>query len=163
MSENPDFKAEQQNATGITEILMVLIISVSIILCVQYHWKRWRLYRMAAKIPGPIGYPLIGSALMFVGSTESNTTTNSLSNYSKYFNCKKNNFAEILLTVMNLMDSYKAPIKLWVGPRLYFATSLPEHFDIIFNHPKTLGKDDSYKCCLSMVGEGLFSAPGMYH
>lgn len=54
------------------EILFILAVSVFLVMLAQYHWKRRRMYRMAAKIPGPPSYPIVGSGLMFIGSTESN-------------------------------------------------------------------------------------------
>lgn len=54
----------------ITEVLAVLIVTVCLSMLIQYHWKRRRLYYMASKIAGPPGLPIIGNALLFIGSTE---------------------------------------------------------------------------------------------
>lgn len=59
------------------------------------------------------------------------------------------------------MDNYETPVKIWLGHRLFFAITKPEHMDIIFNSPKAIGKDDLYKFAEAFVGEGLFSAPSI--
>lgn len=56
----------------IIELLLVLLVFICLSALLQFHWKRRRLYRMAAKIPGPKNFPLIGSAHLFAGSTFSN-------------------------------------------------------------------------------------------
>lgn len=63
---------------------------------------------------------------------------------------------------MNLCDSYSLPAKVWLGNRLYFGVSEPEHLEIIFNHPKAVNKDKLVELIQPILGEGLFSAPGIY-
>lgn len=54
---------------GITELLLCSLTVITLIVYLQFHWKRRRLYSMAAKIKGPICLPFIGNALLFAGST----------------------------------------------------------------------------------------------
>lgn len=56
---------------SLTEILLILIGILSSTMIVHYHWKRRRMYKMARKIAGTKCYPIIGSAHLFAGSTES--------------------------------------------------------------------------------------------
>lgn len=111
---------------------------------------------MAAKIAGPTSFPLIGSAHLFAGST-----------FSKWFSLLKyretlnKRFLDILDSVCKLMTDYDTPVTIWLGHRLFFGVTKPEHLEIIFNSPKAVGKDDLYKYANAVVGEGLFAAPGM--
>lgn len=52
-----------------TEILMLTLVFIFLVWYAQYHWRRRRLYRMAAKFPGPFPWPFIGNAYLFIGDT----------------------------------------------------------------------------------------------
>lgn len=61
---------------------------------------------------------------------------------------------------MQLFNKYRIPAKIWFGNRLFIGISDPEHYDIIFNHPKAIEKDPLFKFVKPILGDGLFSAPG---
>lgn len=48
---------------------MYLIIVLLCVVLFKYLWDRRRLYALAWRMPGPIGLPLVGSALLFADST----------------------------------------------------------------------------------------------
>lgn len=62
-------KPYQLHVTSLN-ILFGSVIFFCLILFVQYRWKRRRMYELANKLSGPKQYPIIGSALLFRGSTE---------------------------------------------------------------------------------------------
>ncbi|XP_012281037.1 cytochrome P450 4C1 [Orussus abietinus] len=101
-----------------------------------YHWKRLRLYRAAAKFPGPPAYPIIGNSLIFIGST-----------------------ADIFKKIIELLDAYPSPFRAWLGGRLFFAVHDPDQAKAIFLSPKTLEKEDLYKFARPWLGTGIFTAP----
>lgn len=74
-----------------------------------------------------------------------------------YYN---SSFTEILETITNIAENYSSPVKLWLGPELFFVTSDPNHYDIIFNDQNALGKSYVYDFVMPFAGHGLFSAPG---
>lgn len=47
---------------------MILLFFTFIFFLVYYVWKRRNLLRLASKIKGPIGYPVIGSAYRFLNA-----------------------------------------------------------------------------------------------
>lgn len=59
------------------------------------------------------------------------------------------------------MDHYVPVTKVWLGTDLFYGITKPEHFEIILNHPKAQNKHDLYKFIKPLVGNGLFSAPGI--
>ncbi|XP_011315522.1 cytochrome P450 4C1 [Fopius arisanus] len=101
-----------------------------------FYLKKIRLYRAAAKFPGPPALPFIGNAHAFVGSTE-----------------------DILKKTTELYDMYPSPLRFWLGSRLFFGVCEPEQLKIVFTSPKTIEKEDLYKFARPWLGTGLFTAP----
>lgn len=58
------------DALILKHLFSVFLLFASILL-LRYHWNRRRLYIMARQLHGPTAWPVIGSALWFLGSTES--------------------------------------------------------------------------------------------
>ncbi|KAK5638116.1 hypothetical protein RI129_012411 [Pyrocoelia pectoralis] len=120
---------------SVFQALIHITILTFFIWCVQYHWGRRRLYKMASKFPGPISLPFIGNGLYFVGST-----------------------SDILYNAVSLMRKFKTPLRVWLGHSLFFAITSPEDLEIIMNSPHALKKEELYKYAEPIVGTGLFTA-----
>ncbi|EFA05711.1 cytochrome P450 4C1 [Tribolium castaneum] len=117
--------------------LLLVFLSLCFIWCLQFHWKRFRLYKLSRKIPGPLNLPLIGCAhLFFTG-----------------------NAAEIAKRFMQMFDDYPDLAKAWMGPELYYLITKPEYLEVVLNHNATLEKMDLYKFIRPIVGDGLISSP----
>ncbi|XP_015126718.1 cytochrome P450 4C1 [Diachasma alloeum] len=101
-----------------------------------FYLRKIRLYRAAAKFPGPPALPFIGNAHVFVGSTE-----------------------DILNKITELLDAYPSPLRFWLGSRLFFGVCEAEQLKIVFTSPKTIEKEDLYKFARPWLGTGLFTAP----
>lgn len=54
----------------ITELLLIFSTTIFFVYVIQYHWKRRELYRRAAKINGPIAFPIIGSSYLTIGNLD---------------------------------------------------------------------------------------------
>ena len=63
--------------------------------------------------------------------------------------------------LFNAYGKYKLPGRVWVAHELYVALKNPEHIKIVLNSPNSLAKGDLYRFLKPIVGEGLFSAPGI--
>lgn len=53
---------------NVFDTLLIVLIFTLIVWYAQYHWKRRKLYKFAAKRNGPFALPFIGNALHFAGS-----------------------------------------------------------------------------------------------
>ncbi|RZF47741.1 hypothetical protein LSTR_LSTR006005 [Laodelphax striatellus] len=109
------------------------LLFVSLLL---YKWRRRRLEKLAALMPGPPALPLIGNGLEFIGSTE-----------------------DVMGKIISISSSYESPFRVWIGPLLIVVLKNPEDIQIVLNSSKTLGKDPLYRFFRNTVGTGLFSAP----
>ncbi|KAL3280353.1 hypothetical protein HHI36_017842 [Cryptolaemus montrouzieri] len=121
-------------------IFQTVLFGIFCTLCVwiaKYYWGRRKLYRLSAKIPGPKPYPLIGNTLDFIGdSTE-----------------------KVLKTFQLYFTTYPDLFKYWLGPKLIFGISKPEHMEIILNQHQCLEKDSNYDFTRIYLGNGLLTAP----
>lgn len=60
-------------ATGMSasSVFLALLVPAIVLFFVYYRISRRHMLELAAKLPGPEGYPIIGNALEFMGSSDS--------------------------------------------------------------------------------------------
>lgn len=88
-----------------------------------YLWSRKHLYELAAKIPGPIGWPVIGIALKLLGKDPKG----------------------ILKVLIDLPKEYESPCKLWLGPICFVNIGKPEDMQLVLNSPHCIDKSTIYQ------------------
>lgn len=62
---------------SLTEILATTLITTLIFKYLLYRWQNRRLFDIASKIDGPTPLPILGNALMFLGSPEGKVSPDS--------------------------------------------------------------------------------------
>nr|ARN17935.1 cytochrome P450-12 [Cephus cinctus] len=123
-------------AVSVTGLILCSAILCGLIWIILYHVKRLRMYKAAAKYPGPVAWPFLGNAYYFIGKNE-----------------------DILNKIIKLMNTYPSPLRFWLGQRLFFAVYDAEEMKTVFLSPKTIEKEDLYKFARPWLGTGLFTAP----
>ncbi|CAI6359143.1 unnamed protein product [Macrosiphum euphorbiae] len=119
------------------EIIAYVIVVVLVVMWCYFKWHNRHFEKLAARMPGPPAYPIIGTAYQFIGSSE-----------------------QIMSKIIDLAKEYnQLPFRLWLGPYFAVAVGNPEDLQIIFNNSKALQKDRMYDFFKNAVGEGLFTAP----
>lgn len=139
-----------------TEILALTLVFIFLVWYAQYHWRRRRLYSMAAKFDGPFAWPFIGNAYDFSGDTRGTTWRDRDLRAINF----TGNFSDILNSAVSMMTSYKSPVRVWMGTRLFLTVTKPEEFEVVLNSPRSLEKEELYKFAEVLVGTGLFTASG---
>ncbi|XP_034113845.1 probable cytochrome P450 313a4 [Drosophila albomicans] len=107
------------------------------LLCVLWFyflWTRRRYYKLIFQIPGPVGYPLVGTGY------------------------KMRHNEEVLLTFKHYLDKHGPSYLFWLGPLPYFITTDPQLIQDIFNSPHCINKGFVYKALEDVAGQGLFTA-----
>lgn len=107
-----------------------------ILLYLKVLFSRRKLYEIAAKIPGPPAFPLIGAMYLFFGKDNES----------------------VLPVIDDLLNKYKSPAKAWLGPMLILLMDSPEDLKIVLNSPNCLQK--AYPYNFLGVSKGLMAAPG---
>jgi multisubunit Na+/H+ antiporter MnhB subunit len=57
------------------QLTMIVIIALTIVLfgiIIQHKWKQRKLNALCKALPGPDGWPIIGSGLLFLGNNKGN-------------------------------------------------------------------------------------------
>uniref|UniRef100_A0A0A9XIK1 Cytochrome P450 4c21 n=1 Tax=Lygus hesperus TaxID=30085 RepID=A0A0A9XIK1_LYGHE len=106
-----------------------------------YRWSRRELYRLAAKIPGPPGWPIIGNAHLFLPIKSSQ---------------------DLEGLIRKVAGEYGAGIaKIWICSRLAVTVSDPEYIETLINNPSVVHRDELiYKPATILLGEGLVTRNG---
>nr|AVL92848.1 CYP450 [Locusta migratoria] len=104
----------------------------------RWWWGRRRLRELAARIPGPEPWPLVGNAPLF---------------------CRDPHRA--FQTVLALIDRYGPTLRLWIGSKLYIVITDPQDIACVLGNPSVLSRD-SYinKLASILMGESLITASG---
>lgn len=124
---------------SVTNAFFYLLVPTVVLYYVYYRMGRKRLYELAAKIPGPDGYPLLGNAHEFVGS--SNTIFEKM--YERSFEFTPS-----------------SPVKVWIGPRLLVFLTDPRDIEIILSSNVYIDKAPEYRFFEPWLGNGLLISTG---
>lgn len=114
---------------------MLSFIAIVCLVCYLFFRRsRKRLYELAAKIPGPMDLPLIGSIYVGIGRGPH----------------------EIYNYLFELVPKYVTPVRAWAGPLLFLFFTQPEHLAIILNSQDCVKR--TYLYDFFNLGEGIFVA-----
>ncbi|XP_058823453.1 probable cytochrome P450 313a4 [Topomyia yanbarensis] len=101
------------------ELLFIFITTSTLFYYyLSYRRSRKRLYELAAQIPGPFDWPLIGSA--YLGITVGPTK-----------------MCDFLVQMLHTLSS---PLRAWIGPLLFVFFDKPEHLEVILNSQSCVSK-----------------------
>lgn len=131
-------------ATSLTFILVLFVIRTMLVLqsllfglliflvafCASVWWSRRRLYHLAAKIPGPKGYPIIGMGHKFINA----------------------DFKQIFKALIAVTEGYDTIMKMWIGPELAIFAHTPESLQVVLNSQKCLDKSPLYEVLIVKTG-----------
>ncbi|XP_023169188.2 probable cytochrome P450 313a4 [Drosophila hydei] len=104
-----------------------------LVLWFYFLWTRRRFYLLTLKIPGPLGYPIIGMAHRLI---------------------RREN---VLNAIGFYLDKHGPTIFSWLGPIPFLIVSDPQTIQDIFTSPQCVNKGIIYKAVDDGAGLGLFS------
>lgn len=112
--------------------IVLLIYTFTIIFLITL-WKRRKFYLLTLKIPGPLGYPLIGMAHKLMKRER------------------------ILQVIGDIENRYGKTFLSWLGPFPFLVVSEPKLAGQILNSTEFLNKSIIYSAVAEGTGDGLFS------
>ncbi|XP_014204433.1 cytochrome P450 4C1-like [Copidosoma floridanum] len=116
----------------------VALISVVLIASlVKYLLNKRRLFVVAAKLPGPTAYPIVGNALIFASD-------------------------QLFERIVGILELYGnvTPMRLWMGPKLCIVITEPRDIEIVLHSPQSSTKGSHYRFFYPFIGNGLISGSG---
>ncbi|KAF5284527.1 hypothetical protein FQR65_LT13512 [Abscondita terminalis] len=118
--------------------LFWILIIPTFALFYAYWWlSRRHMLELAEKIPGPKGWPIIGNALEFVGSS-----------------------SQIFRTIYNLSFKYETVARAWLGPKLLVFLTDPRDVEVILSSSVHIDKASEYRFFKPWLGNGLLISTG---
>lgn len=119
--------------------IVLSLLLLSVLLSLVYWWKRKRLLKLAANLPGPPTVPIFGNALEF----------------------RSKDLSQNFRTFVGFMRKYGPVIRIWLGPQLITAISDPHHIAKLVAHDKFCTRGPFFRIITkSMFRNGLLAIDG---
>ncbi|XP_015111116.1 cytochrome P450 4g15 [Diachasma alloeum] len=116
---------------------LALLVPALVLWFVYFRISRRHMIELAEKLPGPSGYPLVGNALEFVGSSD-----------TIFRNIYKRSF------------EFDQVIRLWIGPKLLVFLVDPRDVEVILSSHVYIDKSPEYRFFQPWLGNGLLISTG---
>ncbi|XP_011881550.1 PREDICTED: cytochrome P450 4g15 [Vollenhovia emeryi] len=126
-------------STGLTAtaVFLSLLVPALVLYYIYFKISRRHMLKLAEKIPGPEGLPLIGNALLLLGSSD-----------TMFRNMYRKSF------------EFDQVIRLWFGPNLVVFLLDPRDVEIILSSHVYLDKSNEYRFFQPWLGNGLLISTG---
>lgn len=123
---------------GTSKIFYSLLLPALVLWYIYWKISRRHMEKLAAKIPGLPGYPVIGNALEFINLTS----------------------ADIFKKAWNLSFQFGNIVKIWFGPKLVIVVMDPSDVELILNSHVHIDKAPEYSFFKPWLGDGLLISTG---
>ncbi|XP_008546138.1 cytochrome P450 4g15 [Microplitis demolitor] len=135
----PGTVAATTAATGVSAftVFLALLVPALVLWYVYFRISQRHMIELAEKIPGPNGYPLVGNALEFIGSSDS-----------------------IFRNVMERSNEFDQVVRLWIGPKLLIFLIDPRDIEVILSSHVYIDKSAEYRFFQPWLGNGLLISTG---
>lgn len=112
------------------QFLLAVIVLLVLVHLLHYAWNR-EFYHL--NLPGPVAWPFVGNAHMYLGRTKE-TSVN-------LFHA--------------LVSKWPTPLRFWLGPKCFVVINKPEDVQIVLNSQHCMDHADVYNFGRHFIGEGL--------
>ncbi|KAF5302915.1 hypothetical protein FQA39_LY02095 [Lamprigera yunnana] len=123
--------------TPASSVFYSLLLPAFLLWYVYWRISRKNLLKLAARLPGPKGFPIIGNALDLTGSSH-----------------------EVFKNVYKHTKDFDSVFKLWVGPKLFVFLTDPRDVEVILSSHVHIDKSNEYRFFQPWLGNGLLISTG---
>nr|AAO20251.1 cytochrome P450 monooxygenase CYP4G19 [Blattella germanica] len=136
MSVTVETATVESPASSISTFMVLLVSAVALFFA---YWKisRRRFLQLAEKIPGPKGYPIIGNALDFLGSS-----------------------SQVTDRMIQIGFQFTTIAKVWILHKLVVFIADPRDIELILGNSTHLEKSEEYRFFKPWLGDGLLISSG---
>jgi len=117
------------------EIILYIVVVIFVVMWCYFEWQQRPFKKLAAIMPGPTAYPIIGVGYQFIGSTSQRKK------YRNIFLRNKLNvtpmciilcFLEIMNRIIEYVKDYDVePFRVWLGPYFTVIITKPEDLQVL--------------------------------
>uniref|UniRef100_A0A336MZ37 CSON003376 protein n=1 Tax=Culicoides sonorensis TaxID=179676 RepID=A0A336MZ37_CULSO len=118
-------------------VFLSLLLPAVLLYYVYWRLSRRNMLKLAEKIPGPPGLPIIGNALDFLGSSH-----------------------VIFRNVIEKGRDFNHVIKVWIGPKLLVFLVDPRDIELVLGSQVYIDKAPEYRFFKPWLGDGLLISTG---
>ncbi|CAG9865473.1 unnamed protein product [Phyllotreta striolata] len=118
---------------NLSDILLAIFLTTLSTWYVKFLWSRRHLYLHAWNVPGPLAFPIVGSAYKALRSNAG------------------------LIEVFNEFYEYPGIIKVWFSTKLWYVVFEPKYLEKVFTSPDLLEKPHDYKRLTDIIGDTIFT------
>ncbi|XP_018331831.1 cytochrome P450 4g15 [Agrilus planipennis] len=133
---SPDM-VSQSGLLSATSVFYFLLVPALILWYAYWKLSRRHMLELAERIPGPKGWPMIGNALEFIGSSPT-----------------------IFKRVYGHSFDFESVVKVWIGPKLMIFLFDPRDVEIILSSHVYIDKSTEYRFFKPWLGDGLLISTG---
>lgn len=154
-----------------SSVFYLLLLPTLVLWYTYWRLSRAHLYKLAARLPGPRGLPIVGHLFDVIGPA-SCTFPLPLTNSLNFHHLCLYPFLSVSLslllaavfkTVIRKSTPFEHIAKMWIGPKLVVFIYDPRDVELLLSSHVYIDKASEYKFFKPWLGDGLLISTGEYY
>lgn len=150
-----------------SSVFYLLLLPTLVLWYTYWRLSRAHLYKLAARLPGPRGLPIVGHLFDVIGPASCRfplPVIKSL-NLPYFFPFLSLSFslAAVFKTVIRKSTPFEHIAKMWIGPKLVVFIYDPRDVELLLSSHVYIDKASEYKFFKPWLGDGLLISTGECH
>lgn len=148
-----------------SSVFYLLLLPTLVLWYTYWRLSRAHLYKLAARLPGPRGLPIVGHLFDVIGPASCRfplPVINSL-NFPYFFPFLSFSLAAVFKTVIRKSTPFEHIAKMWIGPKLVVFIYDPRDVELLLSSHVYIDKASEYKFFKPWLGDGLLISTGECH
>lgn len=151
-----------------SSVFYLLLLPTLVLWYTYWRLSRAHLYKLAARLPGPRGLPIVGHLFDVIGPASCRFTpnTNLEQGFPIFFLSPplslflSLSLAAVFKTVIRKSTPFEHIAKMWIGPKLVVFIYDPRDVELLLSSHVYIDKASEYKFFKPWLGDGLLISTG---